>query len=78
MKKLVELLNVDSDLVAIQTLDTEEIFELVVSKEESNLYQLLLDEATEEELEDEETGVFVIFDDETKQLVLAEDESGLF
>ena len=45
MKKLVELLNVDSDLVAIQTLDTEEIFELVVSKEESNLYQLLLDEA---------------------------------
>ena len=30
MKKLVELLNVDSDLVAIQTLDTEEIFELVV------------------------------------------------
>ena len=50
MKKLVELLNVDSDLVAIQTLDTEEIFELVVSKEESNLYQLLLDEAKEEEL----------------------------
>lgn len=78
MKKLVELLNVDSDLVAIQTLDTEEIFELVVSKEESNLYQSLLDEAKEEELEDEETGVFVIFDDETKQLVLAEDESGLF
>ena len=78
MKKLVELLNVDSDLVAIQTLDTEEIFELVVSKEESNLYQLLLDEAKEEELEDVETGVFVIFDDETKQLVLAEDESGLF
>lgn len=78
MKKLVELLNVDSDLVAIQTLDTEEIFELVVSKEESNLYQSLLDEAKEEELEDEEMGVFVIFDDETKQLVLAEDESGLF
>ena len=78
MKKLVELLNVDSELVAIQTLDTEEIFELVVSKEESNLYQLLLDEAKEEELEDEETGVFVIFDDEIKQLVLAEDESGLF
>lgn len=78
MKKLVELLNVDSDLVAIQTLDTEEIFELVVSKEESNLYQSLLDEAKEEELEDEEMGVFVIFDDETKQLVLTEDESGLF
>ena len=78
MKKLVELLNVDSDLVTIQTLDTQEIFELVVSKEERDLYQSLLEEAKAEVLEDEETGVFVIFDDETKQLVLAEDESGLF
>ncbi|SPX05517.1 Uncharacterised protein [Enterococcus faecium] len=32
MKKLVELLNVDSDLVAIQTLDTEEILNLWLAK----------------------------------------------
>lgn len=78
MKKLVELWNVDSDLVAIQTLDTEEIFELVVSKEERDLYQSLLEEAKSEVLEDEMTGVLVVFNQDEKALILPSDESGLF
>lgn len=78
MKNLVELLEVTNEFVTVLDLDTKESFQVQVTKEESGLYQSLLDEMKEYDVENEETGVLVAFDREVNRLIFPKDESELF
>jgi len=73
--KMVILESVKNGQAVINDYKTNKTIEVSLSQEEVKIYQSMLDEAEEEELENEETGVFVFYNDKTKTLELTEKES---
>lgn len=72
---MVILESVKNGQAVINDYKTNKTIEVSLSQEEVKIYQSMLDEAEEEELENEETGVFVFYNDKTKTLELTEKES---
>lgn len=73
--KMVILESVKNGQAVINDYKTNKTIEVPLSQEEVKIYQSMLDEGAEEELENEETGVFVFYNDKTKTLELTEKES---
>lgn len=78
MKVLTILENIENNQAKIYDFNNEEYYKIELSDDEVSIYQSMVDEAKEEELDDEETGVLVIYNTETNQIDTVDNESELF
>lgn len=78
MKVLTILEDIKNNQAKIYDFKNEEYYHIELSDDEVSIYQSMVDEAKEEELDDEETGVLVIYNTETNQIDTVDNESELF
>jgi len=78
MKILTILQKIEDNQAKLYDFKNEKNYQVYLKNEEINLYQSMLDEANEEELENEETGVLLIFNTDTKMIDTLDNESELF
>lgn len=78
MKVLTILESIENNIAKIYDFKNEEYYKTELSNDEVSIYQSMIEEAKEKELEDEETGVLVIFNTTTKRIDTVDNESELF
>lgn len=78
MKVLTILESIENNIAKIYDFKNEEYYRTELSNDEVSIYQSMIEEAKEKELEDEETGVLVIFNTTTKRIDTVDNESELF
>jgi len=78
MKVLTILESIENNIAKIYDFKNEKYYRTELSNDEVSIYQSMIEEAKEKELEDEETGVLVIFNTTTKRIDTVDNESELF